>query len=181
MMTCKVPRALLLPAMMMAVCFAPHAGAQQLRQVFQPGEAYQQPGVSDMLKETATAVNRQRSELFAKKDAAGIASLYTADATYIELLPRLQMMSGRPQIAQHFRELFAAHGTQLESAVTSAQMIDANTQLVGGDYFIVAGGKKIAGHFVQILRRDAGGWKIASHVFARPEPITVGEEEQYRG
>ncbi len=155
--------------------------AQSSGRVIQSAESYAQPTDHDNLATMANAVNAQRSAMFAKGDAAGVASLYTADATYIELLPRLIMMGGRARIEEHFRDLFKAHATELKSSVTSAARIDGDNALVGGDYYIVAKDRKTMGHFVQILRQEGGTWKIISHVFARPEPITFQENSEYKG
>jgi uncharacterized protein (TIGR02246 family) len=155
--------------------------AAQQRRVAQSSQAYPEPTAGDELRTAATAINSRRSEYFRQHDAAGIASMYTQDATYVELLPRLQMMSGHAQIQQHFEEMFNAKATELRSTVVSAAMVTSDTQLVGGDYSLVAGGKQIMGHFVQTLRREDGVWRIASHIFARPDPVTAGEKDQYRG
>jgi uncharacterized protein (TIGR02246 family) len=155
--------------------------AQSSGRAIQTAEAYAQPTDHDNLATMANAVNAQRSAMFAKGDAAGIASLYTQNATYIELLPRLIMMGGRARIEEHFRDLFKAHATELKSSVTSASRIDGDNALVGGDYYIVAKNRKTMGHFVQILRQESGTWKIISHVFARPDPITFEENNEYKG
>ncbi len=135
----------------------------------------------DNLRMLATNLNAMRSRYFAKGDATSIANMYTHNAVYTELMPRLSMMNGRKQIENHFRELFAAHATELNSTVTRAEMVDADTQIVGGDYSLVAGGKRTAGHFVQTLKREDGEWRIAVHIFARPEPVTFQELNEYRG
>jgi uncharacterized protein (TIGR02246 family) len=155
--------------------------AQSSGRAIQSAESYAQTTDHDNLATMANAINAQRSAMFSKGDAAGIASLYTPNATYIELLPRLLMMGGRARIEEHFRDLFKAHATELKSSVTSASRIDGDNALVGGDYYIIANNRKTMGHFVQILRQEGGTWKIASHVFARPDPITVQENNEYKG
>ena len=154
---------------------------QQRQQVqSQSGDAYAKPSEQDGLRQIATNINAQRSAFFAKRDAAGIASLYTQDASYTQLLPRLSMMTGHNQIQDHFRELFRANATELQYNVTMAQAVSNDTQVVGGDYFLTAAGKRIAGHFVQTLKLEGGTWKISNHVFARPEPVTMQEVSEYR-
>ncbi len=174
-------RAFVVPFVAFAILDVAPVHAQSSGRVNQSTESYAQPTDHDNLATMANGVNAQRSAMFAKGDAAGVASLYTQDATYIELLPRLIMMGGRARIEEHFRDLFKAHATELKSSVTSAARIDGNNALVGGDYYIVAKDRKTMGHFVQVLRQEGGTWKIISHVFARPEPITLQENSEYKG
>jgi ketosteroid isomerase-like protein len=135
-----------------------------------------QPTQQDNLRVVATNLNNQRSELFRKKDLAGLTSLYTPDAAYIELMPRLSVMTGRAQIQQHMNELMAAKASDLVLTIKSAGMTGEGRMIAGGDYHVmVKGGKKVFGHFFQELREDAGGWKIAKHVFARNELLTPNE------
>ena len=146
----------------------------------QSGQAYPQPTAQDNLRAIATTLNSERAELFRKKDPAAIAAVYTPDATYVELLPKLQVMQGRADIQRHFEDLLEAGAGRIAFTVTDAKMTPSGTMEVGGDYSIaVRGDKKIAGHFFQIIRQDGGTWKIAMHVFARPEPVTAVEARQY--
>ena len=141
---------------------------------------HQNPSDQDSLRTAVTNLNAQRSAFYRKKDIDGVASLYTPDATYVELLPSLSVMQGREQIKRHFRELMEANASELVLDVTKAEMTGTDALRAGGDYFIMlAGGKKISGHFYQELRREGGAWKIATHIFARPEPVTSPEMEQY--
>ena len=58
--------------------------------------AAQQNSTQD-LRAAAAAVVAQRSELYNKKDAGGIAAEFTADAIFVELLPRLEVMHGKAE------------------------------------------------------------------------------------
>jgi hypothetical protein len=74
----------------------------------------------------------------------------------------------------------AANANDLTTNVTMAEMVSKDEALVGGDYSLgMAGGKRIAGHFFQVLRQEGGSWKIAMQSFARPEPITPVEASNY--
>jgi uncharacterized protein (TIGR02246 family) len=139
-----------------------------------------QPTQQDNLRMAATNLLAQRSEYYRKGDLNGLTSLYTSDATYVQLLPRLSVMQGRDQIQQHMRELMAAKASDLVLTVTTADMTGKDRMMVGGDYYVaVQGGKKVSGHFFQVLRQDGGTWKIAMHAFARPEPVTAIEASEY--
>jgi len=158
---------------MVSPVFAQHTGQTYNQDVTAPSQ-------QDSLRMAATNLNHQRRELFRKKDAAGAAALYTPDAIYVELLPRLDVMRGRSQIQAHLNDIMAASVSDLIVTVTSAEMAGNGVMLVGGDYsLVVGGGKKINGHFFQTLRQDGGTWKIAMHTFARPEPVTPVEVNQY--
>ena len=139
-----------------------------------------QPTEQDHFRTLASNRNAQRSDFYRKGDLAGLASLYTPDASYIELLPRLSVMHGRDEIREHMHDLVAAKAQDLVLTVTTAEMTGRDSMMVGGDYYVmVQGGKKISGHFFQILRQDGGTWKIAMHAFARPEPVTSIESREY--
>ena len=176
----KMAWALALPIVATSVVFAGSAAAQQ-RPQSNANETYQAPSQQDGLRTAATAINAQKSEFFRQRNAVGYASLYTADATYVQLLPLLQVLHGRAQIQKYVQAIFDANATETQSTVTSADMIDANREVVGGDYSLTAGNRRILGHFVQVLRREDGTWRIASHVFARTQPLTVAEKDEYRG
>jgi uncharacterized protein (TIGR02246 family) len=183
--TIASPLKILLPMLAVTATWTTAALAQQSGQHPRPAQTAMRsdvvkPATQESLKAAVAALNAEQGEFYRNKDAAGIAAEYTTDATYIELLPRLEMMQGRSQILEHFHELIAANATDLVSTITSAEMTSSNTAVVGGDYFLVArDGKKISGHFLQELKREGGAWKIATQVFARPEPITMMEMSDF--
>lgn len=124
----------------------------------------------------AIDLNSRRSGLYKQEDLAGIAALYTADAMYIELLPVLQVLKGRDQIRGHFEELINASAVNIVPTVLSAEKKPDGTIRVSGDYVVLSSeGAQTEGHFVQTLRFEDGTWRIAEHVFARPDPITAAE------
>jgi uncharacterized protein (TIGR02246 family) len=134
-----------------------------------PGPA-QQNRLQD-LTATAAAVIAERSELYNKKDAGGIAAEFTADATFVELLPILEVMHGKAEIQKHYQQLFDAGATNFSQKITQVELNGNDTGVMAGDYTVFANGKTITGHWFEILRQEAGTWKTAVHVFARPEPI----------
>lgn len=100
----------------------------------------------------AAAVNMRRSRLYEQQDTAGIASLYTEDATYVELMPILQIFKGQDQIKGHLDELLGASAVGLVPTVTQAKLNSDGTILVGGDYLVLSReGAETDGHFVQRL------------------------------
>ena len=132
--------------------------------------AAQQESTQD-LKAEAAALITQRVQLYNKKDAAGIAAEFTPDAIFVELLPILEVMRGKAEIQKHYQQLFDAGASGFDQKITQVELNGNEAGVMAGDYTVVANGKTITGHWFEILRREAGTWKAALHVFARPNPI----------
>jgi uncharacterized protein (TIGR02246 family) len=132
--------------------------------------AAQQNDTQD-LKAAAAALVAERVQLYNKKDAAGIAAQFTPDATFVELLPRLEVIRGKAEIQKHYQELFDAGATSFDQKITQVELKGNEEAVMAGDYSVVANGKNITGHWFEILRQEAGTWKATVHVFARPDPI----------
>ena len=132
--------------------------------------AAQQNSMQD-LTAVAAAVIAERSELYNKKDAGGIAAQFTEDATFVELLPRLEVMHGKAEIQEHYQQLFDAGATKFSQKITKVELNGNATGVMAGDYTVFVNAKSITGHWFETLRQEAGTWKTAIHVFARPEPI----------
>jgi uncharacterized protein (TIGR02246 family) len=130
----------------------------------------QQNGTQD-LKAAAATVIAERSELYNKKDAGGIAAEFTEDATFVELLPKLEVMHGKAEIQKHYQQLFDAGATNFSQKITQVELNGNDTGVMAGDYTVFANAKRITGHWFEILRQEAGTWKTSVHVFARPESI----------
>jgi uncharacterized protein (TIGR02246 family) len=138
------------------------------------------PTKLDELRTIAMNVNIKRSEFYRKGDLEGVTSLYTSDATYVELMPRFSVMKGHDEIQKHMQELLKAKASDLILTVTTAQMVSDDRMSVGGDYYVLVDkNKRISGHFFQELRGRGGDWKISLHMFARPEPVTTIESNEY--
>jgi uncharacterized protein (TIGR02246 family) len=123
------------------------------------------------LKAAAAALIAQRVQLYNQKDAAGIAAQFAPDATFVELLPTLEVRRGNAEIQQHYQQLFDAGASRFEQKITLVELNGNETGVMAGDYSVVANGKTITGHWFEILRQEAGTWKATVHVFARPNPI----------
>ncbi len=169
-------------ALAVATTMAVPARAQTPARLSHASNQYENPAAEDGYRAAAATVNAQRGQAFRSGNSAGVAQIYTPDSVYVELMPKLEVMRGRAEIKRHFDELLAAHSSDLTFTVTSAELTGNDTMSAGGDYVLTAGrDKRIQGHFFQVLRRDDGVWRIAMHVFARPEPVTVGEIDAFRG
>jgi len=72
-----------------------------------------------------------------------------------------------------------AKASDIVATVTTAVM-RGPVMVVGGDYYLLVDkDKKVSGHFFQELRKENDAWKIHLHVFARSEPVTTMESQQY--
>ena len=138
--------------------------------------AAQQNSTQDF-KAAAAAIIGERTKLYNQKDAAGIAGQFTADAVFVELLPRLTVVHGKGEIQKHYQQLFDAGAANFDQKITEAEPNGDATGMIAGDYSVVANGKTITGHWFEILRQEAGTWKATIHVFARPEPIIEWQNE----
>jgi ketosteroid isomerase-like protein len=119
-------------------------------------EQYQPTAKESGLKQTAAALNAQRGEALRQRNAAAIAEMYTPDATFVELLPRLQVMRGRAEVRRHFEELTKARISDLTFTIISAEMTGRDMS-VGGDYVLAAGNNEtINGHFFPVASAGRG-------------------------
>jgi uncharacterized protein (TIGR02246 family) len=138
--------------------------------------ASQQNSMQDF-KTAATTIIDQRTRLYNKKDAAGIAAQFTADAVFVELLPQLTVMHGKAEIQNHYQQLFDAGAGNFDQKITQVELNADGTVVIAGDYAVAANGKTITGHWFEILRHEVGTWKATLHVFARPQPIIEWQNE----
>ena len=138
--------------------------------------AAQQNNTQDF-KAAAAAIIVERTKLYNQKDAAGIAGQFTADAVFVELLPRLTVVHGQAEIQKHYQQLFDAGAANFDQKITEAEPNGNATGMIAGEYSVVANGKTITGHWFELLRQEAGTWKATIHVFARPESIIEWQNE----
>jgi len=133
-----------------------------------------QNSTQDVKAKAATLI-AERARMYNKKDAAGIGAQFTADAIFVERLPRLEVLHGKAEIQKHYQQLFDAGATRFDQRITQVEVSGNETGVMAGNYSVVANGKTITGHWFEILHQEAGTWKAAVHVFARPNPIIEWE------
>ena len=61
----------------------------------------------------ANALSARESELLSKKDAAGIASLFTSDGLLVMLAPQFAFKPGRDAIQKHYQGIIDAGATSI--------------------------------------------------------------------
>ena len=72
----------------------------------------QQQDLQDVMN-AANALSARESELLGKKDAAGIASLFTSDGLLVMLAPQYAFKPGREAIQKHYQGIIDAGATSI--------------------------------------------------------------------
>src|SRR4029077_5070672 len=126
------------------------------------------------LQEVMDAINAlgaRENELLGKKDAAGIASLFTSDGLLVMLAPQFAFKPGRDAILKHYQGIIDAGATSITLELKNLELRGNDSIWAAGNYSITVKDKTIQGNWFRILKRDNGNWKIAMEAFARPDAI----------
>jgi ketosteroid isomerase-like protein len=115
----------------------------------------------------ADALNARESELLSKKDAAGIASLFTSDGLLVMLAPQFAFKPGRDAIQKHYQGIIDAGTTSITLELKNLVPRGDDGLWAAGTYSITVKDKTIQGNWFRILKRESGNWKIAVETFAR--------------
>ena len=119
----------------------------------------------------ANALGARESELLSKKDAAGIASLFTSDGLLVTLAPQFAFKPGRDAIQKHYQGIIDAGATSITLELKNLELRGNDGVWAAGNYSVTVKDKTIQGNWFRILKRDNGDWKIALEAFARPGAI----------
>jgi uncharacterized protein (TIGR02246 family) len=117
--------------------------------------------------EAANALSARESELLTKKDAAGIASLFTSDGLLVMLAPQFAFKPGRDAIQKHYQGVIEAGATSITLELKNMELRGNDGVWTAGNYSITVKDKTIQGNWFRILKRETGNWKIAMEAFAR--------------
>ena len=71
--------------------------------------------------DAAKALSARESELLSKKDAAGIASLFTSDGLLVMLAPQFAFKPGRDAIQKHYQGIIDAGATSIMTRYNSSK------------------------------------------------------------
>ena len=107
------------------------------------------------------------SELLGKKDAAGIASLFTSDGLLVTLAPQFAFKPGRDAIQKHYQGIIDAGATSITLELKNLELRGNDGVWAAGTYSVTVKGNTIQGNWFRILKRENGNWKIAMEAFAR--------------
>ena len=115
----------------------------------------------------ANALSARESELLSKKDAAGIASLFTSDGLLVMLAPQFAFKPGRDAIQKHYQGIIDAGATSITLELKNLELRGNDGVWAAGNYSVTVKDKTIQGNWFRILKRENGNWKIAMEAFAR--------------
>jgi len=135
--------------------------------------AAQQQDTQEVTK-ALKALLAEEDEMIQKKDAAGCASLYTADALLVFLQPKLAVKQGHEAIQKHYQAIIDAGATNMASEVEHLEMRGNDVAWAAGPYLVTVKGKTIQGNWSGMLKREGGTWKWASVSAARGAMCTGG-------
>ena len=114
-----------------------------------------------------TALSARENELLLKKDAAGIASLFTSDGLLVMLAPQFAFKPGRDAIQKHYQGIIDAGATGIALELKNMELRGNDGVWAAGNYSVTVKDKTIQGNWFRILKRENGNWKIAMEAFAR--------------
>ena len=119
----------------------------------------------------ANALSARESELLSKKDAAGIASLFTSDGLLVMLAPQFAFKPGRDAIQKHYQGIIDAGASSITLELKNLELRGNDGVWAAGNYSVTVKDKTIQGNWFRILKRENGTWKIAMEAFARASAI----------
>jgi uncharacterized protein (TIGR02246 family) len=131
-----------------------------------------QPGLSHA--EVSSIVRKFQAsyaDTFDRRDAKGMAALFTDDATFQN---EGDVIQGRATIEASLMRLMAKlpPGTRLEDTATSSRAIAPDVIACHGiSHRIASNGISTEMYFVRVLLRQGDRWLLAATQIARPSPI----------
>ena len=130
----------------------------------------QQQDVQEVMNAT-NALSARENELLSKKDAAGIASLFTSDGLLVMLAPQFAFKSGRDAIQKHYQSIIDAGVSSVTLELKHMELRGNDGVWAAGNYSVTVKDKTIQGNWFRILKRESGNWKIAMEAFAHAGAI----------
>jgi uncharacterized protein (TIGR02246 family) len=130
----------------------------------------QQQDLQEIMNAT-NALGARQNELLGKKDAAGIASLFTSDGLLVMLVPQFAFKPGRDAIQKHYQGVIDAGASNITLELKNLELRGNDGVWAAGNYTVTIKDKTIEGHWFRILKRENGAWKIAMEALARPAAI----------
>jgi uncharacterized protein (TIGR02246 family) len=126
------------------------------------------------LQEVMNAINAlgaQENDMLSKKDAAGIAALFTSDGLLVMLAPQFAFKPGREAIQKHYQGIIDAGASNITLELKNLELRGNDGVWAAGNYSATIKDKVIQGNWFRILKHENGTWKIAMEAFARAGAI----------
>jgi uncharacterized protein (TIGR02246 family) len=102
------------------------------------------------LQEVMNATNAlgvRENELLRKKDAAGIASLFTSDGLLVMLAPQFAFKPGRDAIQKHYQGIIDAGASKITLELKNLELRGNDGVWAAGNYLITFKDKTVEGHW----------------------------------
>ena len=115
----------------------------------------------------ANALSARENELLGKKDAAGIASLFTSDGLLVMLAPQFAFNPGRDAIQKQYQSLIDGGATSITMELKNMELRGNDGVWAAGSYSTTVKDTIIQGNWFRIFKRENGTWKIAMETIAR--------------
>jgi uncharacterized protein (TIGR02246 family) len=126
----------------------------------------QQQDLQEVMK-AINALGARENELLSKKDAAGIASLFTSDGLLVMLAPQFAFKPGRDAIQKHYQGIIDAGASSITLELKNLELRGNDGVWAAGNYSVTVKDKTIQGNWFRILKSENGTWKVAMEAFAR--------------
>ena len=110
----------------------------------------QQQDLQEVMR-AANALGARESELLSKKDAAGIASLFTSDGLLVMLAPQFAFKPGREAIQKHYQGIIDAGATTIVLELKNLELRGNDGVWAAGNYSVTVKDKTIQGNWFRIL------------------------------
>ena len=86
----------------------------------------------------ANALSARESELLSKKDAPGIASLFTSDGLLVMLAPQFAFKPGRDAIQKHYQGIIDAGATSITLELKNMELRGNDGVWAAGNYSVTS-------------------------------------------
>ena len=107
----------------------------------------QQQDLQEVMNAT-NALGVRESELLGKKDAAGIASLFTSDGLLVMLAPQFAFKPGRDAIQKHYQGIIDAGASSITLELKNVELRGNDGVWAAGNYSVIVKDKTIQGNWV---------------------------------
>ena len=102
---------------------------------FSLGILAQQQDLQEVMN-AANALSARENELLSKKDAAGIASLFTSDGLLVMLAPQFAFKPGRDAIQKHYQGIIDAGATSITLELKNLELRGNDGVWAAGNYSV---------------------------------------------